>query len=71
MKCRSAYIRKVKGLENVIEIVDGKIGGYNCFFLPSRSNYDGIWHARLGYVITSIQLVEEIMYRGHNKEVWK
>ena len=68
MKCRCPYIKKVENIEGVVEVINGK---YNCYFSSEYKDRDGYWHRKLGYVVTNIYTLEDFMYFGRNKRVWK
>ena len=70
MKCRCSYIKRVENVEGVIEVINSK-RKYTCYFSSKYKDRDGYWHKELGYIVTNIYTLENCMYFGHSKEVWK
>lgn len=69
MKCRNPFIKKTE-VEGAWEScnTDSK---YLCYFLPSRTDRDGIWHKHLGFIVTNPYTFEAIMNSAYKREVWK
>ena len=70
MKCKCPYIKRVENIEDVVEVVNSN-SKYNCYFSSKYKDMDGYWHRELGYIVTNIYTLENCMYFGHSKEVWK
>ena len=70
MKCRCSYIKKVENIEGIIEAINSN-SKYNCYFSSKYKDRDGYWHRGLGYIVTNIYTLENCMYFGRSKEVWK